>query len=241
MFATLVHGRQHDHKVSTVCIEKQPQRQRQVVRVPDWVEHNRSQVLRSRWIDQLSFHLFHKNQFMSPLFHNVKRNWHLICSPPDFSGKVSLNLPLGLDTSCCGVQTAWWRPACCWLKWVSLNKCVHSSVGVVFLKKHEIEFSLIIIFPDSQRSSSHIPTYIAAYMKFSNMYSSCILKKYIIFYFLLFHSLIIVSLSQSQCLCSSSFSSSIQSINVVVVFYLCLSLFSILCTFFSLIFFNLPT
>ena len=81
MFATLVHGRQHDHKVSTVCIEKQPQRQRQVVRVPDWVEHNRSQVLSSRWIDQLSFHLFHKNQCMSPLIHNVKRNWHLICPP----------------------------------------------------------------------------------------------------------------------------------------------------------------
>ena len=54
-------------------------------RVPDWVEHNRSQIMRSRWMDQLSFHLFHKNQFMSPLFHNVKRNWHLICSSPQTS------------------------------------------------------------------------------------------------------------------------------------------------------------
>ena len=39
------------------------------------------------------------------------------CSPihPGFSGKLGLNLALGLGTSCCGHQTACWRPACCWL------------------------------------------------------------------------------------------------------------------------------
>ena len=29
--------------------------------------------------------------------------------------EVGLNLALGLVTSCCSCQTAWWRPACCWL------------------------------------------------------------------------------------------------------------------------------
>ena len=41
-------------------------------------------------------------------------------SNPHFSGKVGLNPALGLVTSCCSCQTAWWRPACCWLGWGSM-------------------------------------------------------------------------------------------------------------------------
>ena len=39
--------------------------------------------------------------------------WFAPPHTPDFSGKVGLNLALGLVTSCCSCQTAWWRPACC--------------------------------------------------------------------------------------------------------------------------------
>ena len=34
---------------------------------------------------------------------------------------TSLNLDLGMVTSCCGCQAACWRPACCWLQWWSMS------------------------------------------------------------------------------------------------------------------------
>ena len=49
--------------------------------------------------------------------------WHLIAAPstPDFTGKVGLNLAICLVTSCCGHQTACWRPAYCQLGRVSFR------------------------------------------------------------------------------------------------------------------------
>ena len=48
---------------------------------------------------------------------------HLIASHPPETSRVKkvLNLPLGLVTSCCTHQTAWWRPACGWLGWGSMS------------------------------------------------------------------------------------------------------------------------
>ena len=44
--------------------------------------------------------------------------WQLIALPstPDFSGKVGLNLALGLVTSYCSHQAACLRPECFWLE-----------------------------------------------------------------------------------------------------------------------------
>ena len=47
--------------------------------------------------------------------------WFAPPSTPDFSDEVGLNLALALVTSCCGCQTARWRPACCWLGWGSMS------------------------------------------------------------------------------------------------------------------------
>ena len=45
------------------------------------------------------------------------------CSPihPRILGQSWFKPCLGLVTSCCGHQTACWRPACCWLEWGSLS------------------------------------------------------------------------------------------------------------------------
>ena len=65
----------------------------------------------------------------------------LLKSIPDFSGKVDLNLALGLVSSCYGHQTARWRPTCWWLGWKFMSigvtpvKAIKVGVGLIFLLK----------------------------------------------------------------------------------------------------------
>ena len=49
--------------------------------------------------------------------------YHSAIQAPHFSGKVGLNLALGLVTSCCSHKTVCWVPACCWLGWGSMSIC----------------------------------------------------------------------------------------------------------------------
>ena len=72
---------------------------------------------------------------------------YLICSPihPRLLGDVGFNLALGLVTSCCSCQTAWRRPACCWLGWgfMSIGDPSKSHLGVSRAIKNSVKTNSI--------------------------------------------------------------------------------------------------
>ena len=73
-------------------------------------------------------------------------NVSVTSSTPHSSGKVGLNLALGLIASCCGRQSASWRPACsCCLGWGSMSsKANRVGKGSFKIKQLAINFGKIV-------------------------------------------------------------------------------------------------
>ena len=77
-----------------------------------------------QWLEVIIARLVHHWDYRWSNWPRYVGTWFAPPSTPDFSGEV--NLTIGLVTSCCSCQTAWWRPACCWLGW---------GLGVALYKK----------------------------------------------------------------------------------------------------------
>ena len=67
----------------------------------------------------------------------------------DLLSEVCLNLAWDLVASCCGHQAACWRPAWCWLWWVSMsignpNKSHYGGSGVLTLQTFYLELAHVL-------------------------------------------------------------------------------------------------
>ena len=74
-----------------------------------------------QWLAVIIVRLDHHGEYRWSNWPRYVGTWFAPPSTSDFSGKVGLNLALGLVTYCCSCQTTWWRPAWCCLGWGSIS------------------------------------------------------------------------------------------------------------------------
>ena len=124
--------------------------------------------------------------------------WLLPLSTSDYSGKVGLNLALGLVTSCYSRKTVFGRPVYCWLRW-----------GYTMSIGDPYEATRVLM--DGLKRSSHGMGQLTKGLTNDCFKTRCIcccfkIKCCILSLVLLFH----LSLSLSLCLSKSKFSTSTQ-------------------------------